>query len=104
MKKFIEKERIENQAIEVGMGATGRYWSDTYAYEVVRVISDKTIEIRRLIAKRAPGTDWLDQEYIYYINKYAPVERARKCKYGWKTKDGMKISVGHAREYRDPSF
>ena len=46
MKKFIEKERIENQAIEAGMGATGRYWSDIYAYEVVRVISDKTIEIR----------------------------------------------------------
>ena len=102
-KEFIEIERKGNE-IEAGMGATGRYWTDCYAYEVVRVISDKTIEIRRLKAERVPGTDWLDEDYNYYIDENASVERVRKFKYGWKTKDCMKVSIGHAKEYRDPSF
>lgn len=101
-KAFIEKERKQGQQIEVGMGATGSYWTDAYAYEVVRVVSDKTVEIRRLDVVRKEGTDWLDEEYDYFSNDENPVERVRRCKTGWKTKHGMKVRFGHAQEYRDP--
>lgn len=100
----VKFENKEFDQIEVGMGATGSYWTDCYAYEVVRVISEKTIEIRRLDSERVEGTDWLDEEYNLFSNDENPVERARKCKMGWKTPGGMKIRLGYAREYRDPSF
>ena len=101
---FIEKERKQGQPIEVGMGATGSYWTDAYAYEVVRVVSDKTVEIRRLDAVHKEGTDCLDEEYDYFSNDERPVERVRRCKMGWKAKGGMKVHFGYAREYRDPCF
>ena len=72
-------------------------------FEVVRVVSDKTIEIRELEVKIVGG-DWLDPEYELYHREDRPVERVRKCKNGWKTSSGMKIYIGHARYYRDPSF
>lgn len=97
-------ENKEYSQITVGMGATGSYWTDCYPYEVVRIISDKTIEIRRLDSEMVEGTDWLDQEYNLFSNDTNPIERARKCKTGWRTSGGMKISLGYAREYRDPSF
>ena len=102
MKKFEEIERKGNEIV-VGMGATGRYWTDCYPFEVVRVISDKTVEIRALDEKMISG-DWLDAEYEYYVNESHPVERVRKTKMGWKTKDGMRVGFGGARYYRDPSF
>lgn len=103
MKKFIEIPREKGQKIEVGMGASGTYWTDITPYEVVRVISDKTIEIRELDVK-ITGGDWIDPEYELISNENNRVERARKGKMGWKLADGKKIYVGHARYYRDPSF
>lgn len=102
-KLFKEVERAQGQSIEVGMGATGGYWTDRYPYEVVRVVSDKTIEVRELEVKIVGG-DWLDPEYELYSNDKNPVVRVRHCKYGWKSADGMKFGIGHARYYRDPSF
>lgn len=89
---------------ESGKGATGCYWTDCYAYEVVREVSEKQVIIRRLIAEKKPGTDWLDQEYNYYSDANAPEVRVRKCKNGWRTSNGMRVSFNGAREYRDPSF
>ena len=100
---FVEVEQKDGQPIEVGMGASGTYWTDVTPFEVVRVISDKTIEIRELEVKIVGG-DWLDPEYELYHREDRPVERVRKCKSGWKTSSGMKIYIGHARYYRDPSF
>ena len=102
-KEFIEIERAKGQPIEVGMGASGTYWTDYTPFEVVRVISDKTIEIRELDVKIVGG-DWLDPEYKLYSNDEHPIKRVRRGKYGWKTSDGMKIGIGYARYYRDPSF
>lgn len=102
-KEFNEIARAKNQKIEVGMGASGTYWSDMTPYEVVRVISDKTIELRELEVE-ITGGDWLDPEYKLISNDERPVERARLGKMGWKLRDGKKIYVGHARYYRDPSF
>lgn len=104
MKKlFNEVAREQGQAIEVGMGASGSYWTDVHPFEVVRVISNKTIEIRQLDVE-ITGGDWLDPEYELYSNDENPIERARMTKMGWKTSSGMKIWVGYARYYRDPSF
>ena len=104
MKKlFNEIAREQGQAIEAGMGASGSYWTDVNLFEVVRVISSKTIEIRELDVE-ITGGDWLDPEYELYSNDENPIERARMTKMGWKTSGGMKIRVGHARYYRDPSF
>ena len=102
-KEFIEVTRAKGQAIEVGMGASGTYWTDLTPYEVVRVVSEKTIEIRELDVE-ITGGDWLDPEYKLISNDAHPVERARLGKMGWKLRDGKKIYVGHARYYRDPSF
>lgn len=102
-KEFNEIARAKGQKIEVGMGASGTYWSDMTPYEVVRVISDKTIELRELEVE-ITGGDWLDPEYKLISNDERPVERARLGKMGWKLRDGKKIYVGYARYYRDPSF
>lgn len=102
-KEFIEIERAKGQKIEVGMGASGTYWTDLTPFEVVRVVSDKTIDIRELDVQ-ITGGDWLDPEYKLISNDTHPVKRARRGKYGWKLSDGMKIHVGYARYYRDPSF
>lgn len=89
--------------IKVGMGASGSYWTDVYPYEVVRVVSDKTVEIRQMDVE-ITGGDWLDPEYELISNEAFPIIRVRKGKYGWKTKDGMRVKFGEARYYRDPSF
>lgn len=89
--------------IEVGMGATGSYWTDCYPFEVVRVVSDKTVDVRELDVKIVGG-DWLDPVYELHQNQQNPVKRVRKTKYGWKMADGMKVFFGGARYYRDPSF
>lgn len=100
--KFVQVERKEGQSIEVGMGASGTYWTDYTPFEVVRVISDKTIEIRELEVEIVGG-DWLDPEYELYKTD-RPIQKVRKCKNGWRTSDGMRIYFGNARYYRDPSF
>ena len=89
--------------IEVGMGASGTYWTDFTPFEVVRVVSDKTVDIRELDVK-ITGGDWLDPEYELIPNPERPVVRVRKTKNGWRTASGMKIYFGNARYYRDPSF
>lgn len=100
--KFVQVEKAKGQAIEVGMGACGTYWTDYTPFEVVRIVSDKTVEIRELEVEIVGG-DWLDPVYeLYKTNR--PVQKVRKCKSGWRTSDGMRIYFGNARYYRDPSF
>lgn len=100
--KFVQVEKAEGQPIEVGMGACGTYWTDYTPFEVVRIVSEKTVEIRELEVEIVGG-DWLDPEYVLYKTD-RPVERVRKCKNGWRTSNGMRIYFGNARYYRDPSF
>ena len=102
-KEFNEITRVKGQKIEVGMGASGTYWTDITPYEVVRVVSAKTIEIRELDVKIIGG-DYLDPEYKLISNDENQIERARLGKMGWKLADGKKIYIGHARYYYDPSF
>lgn len=101
--KLFENGPSKTGKIEVGLGASGTYWTDQTPFEVVRVVSDKTVDIRKLDVK-ITGGDWLDPEYELYSNERYPVKRVRKTKTGWKTADGMKIRFGYASYYRDPSF
>ena len=77
-------------------------WSDINPYEVVRVVSEKTLEVRAMKAVRDPqwqpifvpggfcGTviNQNDQEWIIESNPDAPVERIRLGKKGWKGSGG----------------
>ena len=101
--KIFENKTYEMGMIEVGMGASGTYWTDRDPYEVVRVVSDKTVDIRELDVQ-ITGGDWIDPEYTLHSNEKNPIVRVRKTKTGWKTSDGKRIFFGYARYYRDPSF
>ena len=70
--------------------------SDCYPYEVVKIISDKCIEIRAMETKQivfpkqfhiggfsAHCSDNYNQEYEYIANENAEVFRIRKGKKGW---------------------
>lgn len=80
-------------------------YSDIEPYEVVRVISDKTVEVRQMIATQIKFpqvwekggfaghcVDNNNQAYEYETNKTAPIIRVRKTKNGWKH-HGMRFQM-----------
>ena len=85
-------------------------WSDVNPYEVVRVVSDKTIEVREMDAERdesvkmdfvaggfsAICTNQYDQRWIIKSDLTAPVIRIRLGKNGWKDKHGRKFKLSDA--------
>ena len=94
-------------------------WSDVNPYEVVKVISDKTIEVREMDADR-DETVWLewvaggfsavctnphDQRWIIKSDPTAPVIRIRLGKNGWKDKHGRKFKLSDApHKFYDYNF
>lgn len=83
-------------------------WSDVTPYEVVRVVSDKTIEVRRMNAVRsnpennlgfAPGgfvghhANQDAQEWTITSDPEASVKRIRLGKNGWKDKYGNRYKL-----------
>ena len=85
-------------------------WSDVNPYEVVKVVSNKTIEVREMDADR-DETVWLewvaggfsavctnqhDQNWIIKSDPNAPVIRIRLGKNGWKDKHGRKFKLSDA--------
>tara|TARA_R100000655_G_scaffold97187_2_gene140005 strand:- start:3587 stop:4087 length:501 start_codon:yes stop_codon:yes gene_type:complete len=73
-----------------------KYWTDVEPYEVVRVISDKTVEVRLMdtIQTKRPEAfvvggfaahciDNHNQDYKYISNDKNPTKRIRKGKKGW---------------------
>lgn len=107
----------------VGMGATEYLWSDRHAYEVVEVIDDKHVVVRRCDAKRIDNNGMSEsQEYAYTLQPYKEWDDCfgRKCnnnvklvfmkKSGWRERlpDGKlgtnKFSLGVKKEYYDFSF
>lgn len=71
--------------IQVGTHCTVYHWSDREAYEVVKVIDQKHIFIRKLDAKRIDNNGMSDsQSYEYKSSeKYSP-EEIELTKWGWK--------------------
>lgn len=82
-------------------------YSDVYPFEVVRVVSDKTIEVREMDAERdesiklewAPGgfaghcINQRDQKWFIKSNPENPVFRIRLGKQGWKDKHGRRFGL-----------
>lgn len=83
-------------------------WSDVNPFEVVKVISDKTIEVREMDAERDESVklDWAvggfaghcinqrDQKWFITSNEQNPVVRIRLSKNGvWKDKHGRKFDL-----------
>jgi hypothetical protein len=83
-------------------------YSDVYPFEVVNVISDKTIEVREMDAERddsvklewAPGgfaghcINQRDQKWFITSNPNNPVIRIRlSAKKGWQDKHGRRFGL-----------
>lgn len=83
-------------------------YSDVYPCEVVKVVSDKTIEVREMEAERDKSVkmEWVvggfaghctnqrSQKWHITSNKNNPVVRIRLSKSGvWKDKDGRKFKL-----------
>jgi len=82
-------------------------YSDINPYEVVRVVSDKTIEVREMDAQRDESVklDWVvggfsgvclnqrDQNWLITSNAQNPVVRIRLGKQGWKDRHGRRFDL-----------
>ena len=99
----------------VGMGATLQYPSDSYPYEVTKVISRQTIEVRAMHHTPVPGWEpdfspggfcghfhnLHDQKFTYTSNPNGKVARLRlNIKGRWMTKT-LPFLVGTAKFFRD---
>ena len=83
-------------------------YTDINPHEVVRVVSDKTMDIREMNAERddsvkmnfvvggfsAICTNQGDQQWIITSDESAPVIRIRLGKHGWKDKHGRRYVLG----------
>ena len=92
---------------QVGLFANFVGWSDQEPYEIVKIISKKTIEIRAMdISKNktkmqfVPGgfsahcTNLYDQDYDYFSNEDNPIFRIRLHKNGgWNSASGSRHSI-----------
>ena len=92
-------------------------YSDVEPYEVVKVVSDKTIEIRGMDYVQdfkpefvvggfsAVCTNNYDQKWIYTSNIGNPVIRIRLGKKGWKDSFGRKFKLADApKKFYDFNF
>ena len=82
-------------------------YSDVTPFEVVKVISDKTIEVREMDAERDESVrlEWLpggfaghcvnqrDQKWCITSNESNPVIRLRLNKKGWQDKHGRRFGL-----------
>ncbi len=104
---------------EVGMGAARYGWSDVHPFEVVRVVSDKCIEIRAMHAEGGlkKGAEFMpggfvghypnqerDQEWTLTSNPEATVVRIRLNNRGRWMHKTERFSVGTAVKFRDYNF
>ena len=115
----VEENHIyDADEIKEGMGATIYYWSDTHAYEVIKVFNQNHIIIRRMKAKKIKGScQDGSAEYSYEsAPQNSPVE-LKLFKRGWfvvnlnekghlvkATSLRTNISFNVMQEYFDPTF
>jgi hypothetical protein len=94
-------------------------YSDVNPYEIVRVISDKTIEVRKMNAERdksvkldfhvggffAHCSNQRDQKWFITSDESAPIIRIRLGKNGWKDKWGNRFDLAdQPRKFYDYNF
>jgi hypothetical protein len=100
---------------EVGMGVTLHYPQDSFPYEVIKVISEQTLEIRRMTATAIPGwkADFTpggfvghvhnqrDQNFTYASDPTGSVTRIRLNKRGRWMDHSIPFTVGYATYFVD---
>jgi hypothetical protein len=93
-------------------------WSDVYPFEIIRVVSDKTIEVRAMLAEKDPDwkpeiisggfaghcTNQNDQTYTYKSCDEGQVLRVRLGKKGWKSAMGKHVISEQPRKFYDYNF
>ncbi len=100
-------ERCKSPKPEIGMGATELMYSDRNAYEVVEIIDDMHIVVRRMKAELVGS--YYDQDYKLSSDPSGRTQRLFLTKKGqwreqWGRQLGNVFALGYASEYRDPSF
>ena len=120
-----ETQKVKNKIFElkeipeVGKFANEKGYTDTYPFEIVKIISDKTIEIRAMDCRNITPKDKLkfhiggfaancsnqrDQEWEITSNPIAETIRIRKTKNGW-TKGSRKFYISdRAIKFYDYNF
>lgn len=115
---YMTSTKGKTMEIEIGTGVTLMGYSDRTPFEVVKIISDKTLDVRRMDAVLDP--DWVpdfhvggfmghtandhEQKWTITSNPSGEVVRIRLGKKGWKDKYGNKYSVGKAVKFFDHNF
>ena len=110
---------------KVGLYANHHGWSDVHPYEIIRVVSDKTLEIRALdVSDNKIKMDFIpggfsahcanqhQQEYDYSSNTDNPVTRIRLNRASqycpdkvWKSKTGARFAISeHPCKFYDYNF
>ena len=94
-------------------------YSDVNPFEVIRVISDKTLEVREMEASRdtsvkldfeaggfsAHCLNQSEQKWLIASDPSKPVIRIRFGKLGWKDAHGRRFSLSdHPRKFYDYNF
>lgn len=93
-------------------------YSDIHPYEVVRVVSEKCVEIREMDAELSadwkpnfiPGgfaghvTNNAEQVWTFKSNPERPIIRARLGKRGWKSHLGFHRPSDQPRRFHDYNF
>ncbi len=117
--RIIKGGRVLELTPVVGMGATLCGWTDRHPYEVVKVVSDKCLEVRAMHAEGGLKKDHTflrggfvghivdqhsAQEWVVTSNPEAPVIRIRLGAKGWKDKNGQTFRVGDATKFHDYNF
>lgn len=94
----------------VGMGVTYCIGSDRYPYEVVKVVNDRTLQLREMDFRRTDNNGMSEsQTYDITPNPARSSitvtlrKNGRWCQKGQPMNSGG-YSLGHARAYQDPSF
>lgn len=108
--------------IIIGMGCSCWYGTDAYPYEVVKIVSDRCVEVRSMNAVLDPSykpdiipggfcgqcTNVDEQKWIYSSNENGSIikvslHKAKKKK-GWFGSCGGKFYFGQARKVYDYNF
>lgn len=96
---------------EVGMECTICFYSDSRPAKVSRIISPKRIEVKELSYKCIKGSAQDGSAEYEYFDDPNGAERIFSLRKNGKwiivgnsTKDGIKLSLGHAHYYYDPHF
>ncbi|MAN64553.1 MAG: hypothetical protein CML19_08115 [Pusillimonas sp.] len=120
MSKVKEEDRRNYEIEEINYGYANYHgYTDVNPFEIVRIVSDKTIEIKAMDAKPLPWkrdfhaggffghtSNQRDQKWEITSIEEATPFRIRKSKYGqWKSADGSRFGLAEKpRKFYDYNF